>query len=357
MNEELQRLISTVALRTGLDPALLRAFVQIESSGRPDARAGSHKGLLQLSDAEFAKWGGSGDIYDPEANLMAGAKKLKAAADQFASQYGRAPQPVDLYLEHQQGPSGYRAHMTNPDGLAWENVSPYYTAAGALKRGYPSAEAYAKAAIWGNVPADVKKQFPGGVDTMTSADFMRIWGDRVSARMGGAGGGNSVQTAAAGGDAPQSAPAPVRRSGMAMAASAPPSAPLPSRRPDPRSSFGLPAEAVAQIAKAGAAQPRPTPGLAEYLSAALGRGETQTAAAPAAADDGVQLAMAAAANAAAAPGMAAPAMQPFALGGGRPAPQTDPMQAAAAIRSQLGAGGGLGSFAPRRVDPRWTRRA
>src|SRR5882672_3696235 len=56
----------------GIDQNMLNRIVKIESGGNPRATTGSYKGLLQLSDPEFKKYGGTGDIYDPEANMEIG---------------------------------------------------------------------------------------------------------------------------------------------------------------------------------------------------------------------------------------------------------------------------------------------
>lgn len=168
--------IQNTATQHGLDPSLLHAFVKIESGGNPNNRTGSYKGLLQLSDSEFNKYGGQGNIFDPNANLQAGALKLKAESADFAKQFGRQPTAAELYLMHQQGVGGARNHWTNPERLAWQNMAD--TAEGRQK-----GPAWARAAIWGNVPDDLKKQF-GSVDNMTSADFVKLWTDKV-ARLSG----------------------------------------------------------------------------------------------------------------------------------------------------------------------------
>jgi len=51
-----------------IDPRTMRAIRQIESGGNPNATTGSYKGLYQLSDGEFRRYGGQGSIYDPAEN-------------------------------------------------------------------------------------------------------------------------------------------------------------------------------------------------------------------------------------------------------------------------------------------------
>lgn len=168
--------IETAARQHGVDSDLLRTFARIESGGRPDARTGSYKGLFQLSDDEFTRHGGSGDIFDPVANTNAAAIKLKAESADFARRYGHQPSAAELYMVHQQGVGGADRHFHNPDDLAWKNMA-------ATAEGREKGERWAKRAIWGNVPDDMKARF-GSVDNITSRDFLEMWKGKVE-RLGG----------------------------------------------------------------------------------------------------------------------------------------------------------------------------
>lgn len=174
--------IGKAANAEGVDEGLLRTFARIESGGDPSARTGSYKGLFQLSDAEFQKYGG-GNIYDAADNARAAAKKLKAESARFEAEHGRAPTPTDLYLVHQQGEAGYAAHMANPAAPAWQNML-------STGEGRQKGERWAKQAIWGNIPDDMKEQF-GSVENVTSDDFVKLWESKVN-RFGGASGGGPV---------------------------------------------------------------------------------------------------------------------------------------------------------------------
>lgn len=165
--------IDKAAAATGVDPAMLRVFAKIESSGNPRAKTGSYKGLFQLSNAEFAKHGG-GNIYDAEDNANAAAIKMKAEMAQFAKEHGRDPTPSELYMIHQQGVAGSREHWANPDELAWKN----------MQKASGRSAGWAKLAIWGNVPTDVRKKF-GSVDNITSKDFTDMWDAKVTKWAGG----------------------------------------------------------------------------------------------------------------------------------------------------------------------------
>jgi hypothetical protein len=160
----------------GLEPDWLSTFARIESGYNPRVRTGSYKGLFQLSDGEFGKHGGQGDIYDPRSNTFAAAAKLRRERDAFEAKYGRRPTAADIYLIHQQGEGGAAAHWSNPNLPAWQNM--YSTAEGRQK-----GPGWAKQAIWGNVPNDVKAKY-GSVDNLTSRDFVDLWTQKV-ARFGG----------------------------------------------------------------------------------------------------------------------------------------------------------------------------
>jgi hypothetical protein len=144
--------------------AFLPRFIQIESGGNPNARSGSYTGFLQMGPDEIAKYGGNG--------LEQGRQLLADRAAELTRVLGRPPSPTELYLAHQQGMGGAQAHMANPDAPAWQNM--HSTGEGRRK-----GEAWAKKAIWGNVPDDVKAQYPGGVDSLTSQQFMDLWRAKV----------------------------------------------------------------------------------------------------------------------------------------------------------------------------------
>jgi hypothetical protein len=190
--------LAKASAATGVPVSRLRVFTRIESGGRPDAATGSYHGLLQLSRDEFTRRGGR-NIYDPYENALIGAKKLAEEAATYETKRGRAPSDADLYLVHQQGAGGEAAHSSRPDAPAWQNMAG--TAEG-RRRGVD----WARDAIWGNVPEDVRAQYPGGVDSLTSGQFSNIWRDKV-ARMGGEGGAPGGVPGAAVASAPAAAPA------------------------------------------------------------------------------------------------------------------------------------------------------
>jgi len=136
----------------------------MESSGDPNQVTGRYKGLLQLDDKEFRANGGTGSIFDPEQNIMAGVNKLSREKLQFEQKYGRPATMQDLYLVHNQGAAGYGAHLRNPDAPAWQNM------AGTLE-GKQKGPNWAKAAIWGNLPKSVQAKY-GSVENVTGQNFI-----------------------------------------------------------------------------------------------------------------------------------------------------------------------------------------
>lgn len=169
--------IQAAVQKYGVDQGLMTTFAAIESGGDPSEKTGSYKGLFQLSDDEFAKYGGKGNIFDVAANADAAAAKIKAESAEFQKKYGRAPTALDLYMVHQQGEAGYEAHMSSPEDPAWLNMA-------ATGEGKKKGMKWAKAAIWGNIPDDVKSRFPDGVESVTSGQFVEIWREKVE-RFGG----------------------------------------------------------------------------------------------------------------------------------------------------------------------------
>ena len=45
--------------------------------------------------------------------------------------------------------------------------------------GQEKGEAWARKAIWGNVPSDLKNKIKGGLEALTSGQFIALWTERV----------------------------------------------------------------------------------------------------------------------------------------------------------------------------------
>ena len=207
--------IDTHARRAGVDPALMRRIMQVESGGDPRNTTGSYRGLFQMSWPEFKKYGGQGDIYAAEPNVAAAANKIASESRAFQSRYGRAPTPTEIYMIHQQGEGGSAAHFAKPDAPAWQNM--YSTAEGQEK-----GAGWAKKAIWGNIPDAMKQRF-GSVENVTSKDFTDLWRSKIEGGELPSGTGATAVASAAG------APTGTRNAGFAsLLAGLPGAAPRPA---------------------------------------------------------------------------------------------------------------------------------
>lgn len=172
---EVDSAIVAAAQRHGIDPDLMRRIAAIESSGDPRAVTGSYRGLFQLSAQEF---GGQGDIFSPTDNANAAAANFARHIADFRQRHGREPTAGDLYLIHQQGAGGFAAHMAEPARLAWQSM---FSTAEGRQRG----ERWARQAISGNLPPGVLARL-GGVENITSQQFMDYWRGRVEGAAPGA---------------------------------------------------------------------------------------------------------------------------------------------------------------------------
>jgi len=155
-----------------VDTQMMKAFAKIESAYNPKAKTGSYKCLFQLSNSEFAKYW-KGDIYDIRDCSVAAARKFATEAAQFEKDVGRKATAAELYCIHQQGYEGCAFHYEAPQQLAWKNM--YLTTEGQEK-----GEKWARKAIWGNVPRDLKNTIKGGVEALTSGQFIALWTERVN---------------------------------------------------------------------------------------------------------------------------------------------------------------------------------
>ena len=170
-NNNIRAEIEQAAMLFDVDMQMMKAFARIESGYNPKARTGKYKCLFQLSDWEFAKYW-QGDIYDIRDCSIAAARKFATEAAQFEKDVGRKATAAEIYCIHQQGYQGCAFHYDAPHQLAWKNM--YLTGEGQEK-----GEAWARKAIWGNVPSDLKNKIKGGLEALTSGQFIALWTERV----------------------------------------------------------------------------------------------------------------------------------------------------------------------------------
>jgi len=155
-----------------VDIQMMKVFAKIESGFNPQAKTGSYKCLFQLSNQEFAKYW-QGNIYDIRDCSIAAARKFATEAAQFEKDVGRRATAAEIYCIHQQGYQGCAFHYAAPHQLAWKNM--YLTSEGQEK-----GAAWARKAIWGNVPSDLKNKIEGGLEALTSGQFIALWTERVN---------------------------------------------------------------------------------------------------------------------------------------------------------------------------------
>lgn len=83
VNVRFDPLIRSVAAEKGVDAALVRAVIQVESAYEPRARSSKGAvGLMQVMPATGRQYGIS-NLYDPSSNIRAGVTHLKMLLDRF----------------------------------------------------------------------------------------------------------------------------------------------------------------------------------------------------------------------------------------------------------------------------------
>ncbi len=76
-------IITNVAAEKGVDAAIVRAVIQVESAYQPRARSPKGAlGLMQVMPATGRRYGIT-NLYDPAANIRAGVTHLKSLLDRF----------------------------------------------------------------------------------------------------------------------------------------------------------------------------------------------------------------------------------------------------------------------------------
>ncbi len=99
------RLVEQAADRHGVDPRLVHALIEVESGYRADAvSAAGAMGLLQLMPITAKRYGVA-DPLDPEANIEAGTRHLRALLDEFGPLF-----TLDALAAYHAGESVVRQH-------------------------------------------------------------------------------------------------------------------------------------------------------------------------------------------------------------------------------------------------------
>ncbi len=123
--------ISEAASLYGIDLPMMLSIAKVESDFNPHVRTGSYKGLFQLSDYEFRKYG-DGSIWDARDNARAAAHMFLVQAERFKWALGHFPDYAERYIVHQQGIEGAIEHYEHPERVAWQSMCA--TSEGLLKR-------------------------------------------------------------------------------------------------------------------------------------------------------------------------------------------------------------------------------
>ena len=155
----------------GLDLAMMMSIAKVESDFDPRVKTGSYKGLFQLSDYEFQKYG-DGSIWDARDNARAAAHMFLVQAEKFRWALGHYPDYAERYMVHQQGIQGAIEHYTHPERVAWQSMC-------ATDEGVLKGEQWCKRCIWGNLLPQWKDAF-GNVDKISSRDFVSLWTGRIN---------------------------------------------------------------------------------------------------------------------------------------------------------------------------------
>ena len=154
----------------GLDVTMMMSIAKVESNFNPRARTGSYKGLFQLSDDEFKKYG-DGSIWDARDNARAAAHMLLVQAEKFRWALGHYPDYAERYMVHQQGIQGAIEHYAHPERVAWQSMC-------ATDEGVLKGEQWCRKCIWRNLLPQWKKNF-GSVEKISSGDFVTLWTGRI----------------------------------------------------------------------------------------------------------------------------------------------------------------------------------
>jgi predicted GIY-YIG superfamily endonuclease len=163
--------IRQAAALYGVDSAMMLSIAKVESDFNPRAKTGSYKGVFQLSDYEFARYG-DGNIFDARDNARAAAHMFLVQAEKFRWALGHFPDYAERYIVHQQGIQGAIEHYSHPERIAWQSMC-------ATDEGMVKGEQWCKRTIWGNLLPLWKQAF-GSVDKISSADFVTMWTERIN---------------------------------------------------------------------------------------------------------------------------------------------------------------------------------
>lgn len=138
------------AAQYGVSEDYLRKIAFLESSGNPNARKGSSRGLMQFQPAA-AREVGLENPYDPVASIYGAAQLTAGNRDYLIERLGREPRESELYLAHQQGRYGAAKILENPDRPAVTMLAEFHknpARAITANGGYRAMSCEEFAALW-----------------------------------------------------------------------------------------------------------------------------------------------------------------------------------------------------------------
>ena len=169
-----------------VSPQFMAAVCEIESSCKPRTCTKSYCGLFQFGTRKWDSWSrwGNGNpdaIYSARVNAIVAANKFATETAMFRGSFGREPTPRELYCIHQQGWQGCEQHLENPDRRAIDSMFASSEAQAKEKNKKGSGADFATRAICGNLPDTLRL----GCHSITSGDFVKVWGREVDRLMTG----------------------------------------------------------------------------------------------------------------------------------------------------------------------------
>jgi len=156
---DLSTIIREAAAKYNLSPELMLRIAQIESGMNPNTANpnSSARGVYQFltkPGGSWEKYGRGQNVFDPVANVDAGARYILDNQAALKAKLGRDPADWETYFAHQQGPAGAPALLQNPNRPAAEVLQAFYknpnTARDAIRlnAGNPDAPALDFANVW-----------------------------------------------------------------------------------------------------------------------------------------------------------------------------------------------------------------
>ncbi|MFN7002180.1 MAG: transglycosylase SLT domain-containing protein [Roseinatronobacter sp.] len=175
--------INSAANRHGVDPAALQTIAWLESRGKVDAKNpnSSASGPFQFITSTARDYGLT-NPFDAEASSDAAARLARDNSRHLTRVLGRAPNPAELYLAHQQGAGGAAKLLADPNRRAVDVVG---AEAVRLNGGREDMTAGEFANLWLNKAGSAFRNLTGGDYTPPAQEQMRpVGGQQMQGQQG-----------------------------------------------------------------------------------------------------------------------------------------------------------------------------